>query len=354
MEQLKEEAVRREQKRQKKVAKRRAKNLVPRAFVDEDDDESTALSSSSSTATTTLSETRDNFVPPALLLPTGSPHTYVSKLAAQTSDINPRDLFPPSEMQKLPNLFRHHTFTYDGVERLSGTGGGTDANNNTSTAKVSRTEVPQVAFLGRSNVGKSSLVNALMRRELARCSKQPGRTQQVHRFALVSGNNNSNSKQQQEETTTTWGVFLDLPGYGYAVAPDDVLDEWQRRTQQVLRREFRHGHLRRIFLLIDARTGVTELDQTVLQWLDDLTGGGGIPHTLVWTKTDAVSKPKLIRGLNQAFMWYQHQLFRAEEDQGVVCGMSPVIHTTSTKGAGQGLVELLSAIEAEFLVEDEY
>ena len=349
MEQLKEEAVRREQKRQKKVAKRRAKDRVPRALVDEDDDES---SSSASSPNTTLSETRDNFVPPALLLPTGSPHTYVSKLAAQTSDINPRDLFPPSEMQKLPNLFRHHTFVYDGVERLSGTGG-TDANNNTTTDKASRTEVPQVAFLGRSNVGKSSLVNALMRRELARCSKQPGRTQQVHRFALVSSNKNSNKNKQQQESTT-WGMFLDLPGYGYAVAPDDVLDEWQRRTQQVLRREFRHGHLRRIFLLIDARTGVTELDQTVLQWLDDLTGGGGIPHTLVWTKTDAVSKHKLIRGINEAFMWYQHQLFRAEEDQGVVCGMSPVIHTTSTKGAGQGLVELLSAIEAEFLVEDEY
>ena len=276
------------------------------------------------------------FVPPALLLPTASPHVYVSKFTAQTEDINPLDLFPPHEVEQRPPLFRNNSFVYDGVETFDG--------NKPSSVQYSGAAVPKVAFLGRSNVGKSSLVNALMLQDLARCSKQPGRTQQVHRFALVAANEKSNTSE------VPWGMFLDLPGYGFAVAPDDVLEDWQIKSQKVLRREYREGNLRRIFLLIDARQGVTPIDQTVLQWLQDVAG---IPHTLVWTKSDAVSKPQLIKGLNFGFMWYQQQVSHVQDDEEP-CWMSPVIHVTSTKTgtSGQGLIELLSAIEAEFLVED--
>ena len=339
VEKLKKEARRFEIKRQEKVMKRRAKQgnitiedaIGPQLLAEE--------------ATTTTTTPAKVFVPPAMLLPTGSPHAYVSKLTAQASDIDPRELFPPSEMEKMPALFRQNTFVYDGVELLNGE----EAANNNKRGDSPRTtfkNIPQVAFLGRSNVGKSSLVNALMRRDLARCSKQPGRTQQVHRFALVP---NQSTDSQNTQPDKPWGLFLDLPGYGFAVAPDDVLDNWQSRTQQILRREYREGNLKRVFLLIDARQGVTDVDQDVLSWLEET---GGMPHTLVWTKSDAVSKPQLIKGLNQAFMWYQQRLFVAEEE-GAPCCMSPIIHTTSTKGAGQGLFELLSAIEAEFLVEDD-
>lgn len=295
------------------------------------------------------SEQPKDFVPPALLLPTGSPHAYISKLAAQKAKLDPRDLFPPGpEQQRRPPLFRNTTFVYDGVETFDG--------NNDGGRRYDQ-PVAQVAFLGRSNVGKSSLVNALMRRDLARCSKQPGRTQQVHRFALVSpesliGNNNKSNSQSNESPL---GMFLDLPGYGYAVAPDDVLEDWQSRTQQVLKRERREGHLRRLFLLLDARHGVTSVDHTVLDWLEHV---GEIPHTVVFTKADAVSKPQLIKGINQACMWYQKQLFVASEDEensddnDSECWISPVVHATSTKGAGQGLTELLSTIEVEFLVDD--
>ena len=307
MEKLKEEA----QRREKKGGRRKGKQ------------DAVSMSADSSRQT--------NFVPPALLLPTGSPHVYISKFTAQREKIIPLDLFPPHEVEGRPALFNNNTFVYDGVETF---GGGTSSNQYLGS-------LPQVAFLGRSNVGKSSLVNALMRQDLARCSKQPGRTQQVHRFALVT---NDKSKSNTEEPS---GMFLDLPGYGFAVAPDDVLEDWQTKTQQVLRREHGEGNLRRIFLLVDARQGVTDIDQSVLQWLQE---NGGIPHTLVWTKSDAVSKPQLIKGLNLGFMWYQQQLFREQED-GIPCMMSPVIHTTSTKGPGQGLTELLSAIEAEFVVE---
>lgn len=285
------------------------------------------------------------FVPPALLLPTGSPHAFVSKLAAQDAGIEPREIFPPSEMERLPPLFRENTFVYDGVEVFGGgEGGGGAAATTTTGGDRQLDEVPKVAFLGRSNVGKSSLVNALMRRDLARCSKQPGRTQQVHRFALVpppsSGNNNG----------APLGMFLDLPGYGYAVAPDDALENWQKDTQRVLKRENRKGNLRRLFLLIDSRQGITDMDRTVLQWAEEV---GQIPHTIVFTKADAVSKPKLIKNINQACLWYQKQVFVASENEDVdECWTSPFVHATSTKGqAGQGLTELLSAIEVEFLLE---
>lgn len=345
MEKLKEQAIRREKKRQKKAAQNRAKQGVltldpndsgTEADLSPDDDE--AATEAAAATTTTPNK---KFVPPALLLPTGSPYVYVSKLAAQESDIDPRDLFPPAEMENIPLFFRQNTFVYDGVERLN------DNNNNKTNNRPGN--IAQVAFLGRSNVGKSSLVNALMRRDLARCSKHPGRTQQVHRFALVSsggGARSDNSKQPEIPA----GMFLDLPGYGYAVAPDAALDDWQRRTQLILKREFRQGTLRRIFLLIDARTGVTEIDQNVLTWLDET--GGGIPHTLVWTKSDAVAKHKLIKEINQSYMWYQQRNFLHEQEEGPLCSMSPVVHTTSAKGAGQGLIELLSAIEAEFLAAD--
>eukprot|EP00977_Amphora_coffeiformis_P020508 scaffold8325_cov165-Amphora_coffeaeformis.AAC.1 len=277
-----------------------------------------------------------DFVPPALLLPTASPNVYISKVTAQNEEVNHMDLFPPHEAEQRPPLFRNNTFVYDGVETFDGI-------KASSVQYFDTAEVPKVAFLGRSNVGKSSLVNALMLRDLARCSKQPGRTQQVHRFALVNPNEKSTNGAPA-------GMFLDLPGYGFAVAPDDVLEDWQIKTQKVLRREYKEGNLRRVFVLIDARQGLASIDQTVLQWLQD---NGGIPHTLVWTKSDAVLKPQLIKGLNFGFMWYQQQLFRGGEDD-VPCFMSPFIHVTSTKKgvADQGTTELLSAIEAEFLLED--
>lgn len=277
---------------------------------------------------------RDNAVPPVMLLPTASPYAFLSKSIATQTEIDPNAIFPPQQTKDRPALFRQNMFVYKGVESFQ-------KGSESKASQYSEVTVPQVAFLGRSNVGKSSLVNALMRQDLARCSKQPGRTQQVHRFALVAPDDNK-AKQP-------FGLFLDLPGYGFAVAPDDVLDNWQAETQRVLLRESKEGNLKRIFLLIDARQGVTKIDYTVLDWLQEK---GRIPHTLVWTKSDAVSQPELIKGLNQAFLWHHHRVFRSMED-GDTCWMGPIIHTTSTKGSGMGLMELLAAIEVEFLVDDQ-
>jgi len=109
--------------------------------------------------------------------------------------------------------------------------------------------LPEIAFLGRSNVGKSSLVNALTgRRMLARTSNTPGRTRQINLFALAERL-----------------ILVDLPGYGYAAASKEAIGGWTRLVQHYLRGR---ASLRRVYLLIDARHGIKEPDRPVMQLCD--------------------------------------------------------------------------------------
>jgi GTP-binding protein len=127
--------------------------------------------------------------------------------------------------------------------------------------------LPEVAFLGRSNVGKSSLVNALTsRRILARTSNTPGRTRQINFFALDSRL-----------------MLVDLPGYGYAEASKSAVKAWTRTVQHYLRSR---SSLRRVCLLIDSRHGLKEPDRPVMQLCDS----AGLSYQVVLTKTD---KPNL-------------------------------------------------------------
>jgi len=124
---------------------------------------------------------------------------------------------------------------------------------------------PEIAFAGRSNVGKSSLINALTgRRTLARTSNTPGRTQQLNFFALGDAL-----------------VLVDMPGYGYAEAPKHLVDAWTR-----LVRDFLRGRptLRRVLLLVDARHGLKETDREVMTLLDQ----AAVSYQLVLTKCDKV------------------------------------------------------------------
>ena len=126
-------------------------------------------------------------------------------------------------------------------------------------------ELPEVAFAGRSNVGKSSLLNALTgRRALARTSKTPGRTQQINVFALGG----------------RLGL-IDLPGYGYAQAPKANVAEWTALVNGYLRGR---PTLRRALVLIDARHGPKESDRTLMAMLDQ----AAVSYQAVLTKADAV------------------------------------------------------------------
>ena len=125
----------------------------------------------------------------------------------------------------------------------------------------------EVCFAGRSNVGKSSLINALTGyKGLARASNTPGRTQEINYFA------------------TGEDLFLvDLPGYGYANAPVAVVEKWQRLLRQYLSGR---QTLRRAFVLIDARHGIKKVDEQILSLLDS----SAVTFQAVLTKADKVKE----------------------------------------------------------------
>jgi GTP-binding protein len=130
--------------------------------------------------------------------------------------------------------------------------------------------LPEIAFLGRSNVGKSSLINALTgRRMLARTSNTPGRTRQINFFALGDRL-----------------MLVDLPGYGYAEASKSAVQAWTRTVQHYLRTR---ASLRRVCLLIDSRHGLKEPDRPILQLCDS----AGLSYQVVLTKTDKASATEL-------------------------------------------------------------
>jgi len=137
--------------------------------------------------------------------------------------------------------------------------------------------LPEVAFVGRSNVGKSSLINALTNRKtLARVSQTPGRTREINFFKLGDRL-----------------MLADLPGYGYAKASKVVAAEWQKLIFAYLRGR---ASLRRVALLIDARRGVSNLDRDVMRLLDE----AAVSFALVLTKSDKLKPDELAATLDAA------------------------------------------------------
>src|SRR5215471_17402627 len=123
--------------------------------------------------------------------------------------------------------------------------------------------LPEIAFVGRSNVGKSSLVNALTgRRMLARISNTPGRTRQINFFDLGGRL-----------------VLVDLPGYGYAEAPKSAVKSWTGLVRHYLQTR---AVLRRVCLLIDSRHGIKDIDRPLMRILDT----AGVAYQMVLTKAD--------------------------------------------------------------------
>lgn len=128
----------------------------------------------------------------------------------------------------------------------------------------------EVAFAGRSNVGKSSLINALFgQKKLAKTSSTPGRTQQLNYFNL-------DDKL----------YLVDLPGYGFAKAPKDIVKNWQKLINSYL---VGRATLRRVFLLIDSRHGIKKIDEEIMEMLDK----AAVTYQIVLTKIDKISAKEL-------------------------------------------------------------
>jgi GTP-binding protein len=146
----------------------------------------------------------------------------------------------------------------------------------TSAAEPSgfpRPTLPEIAFAGRSNVGKSSLINTLVGVPgLARTSRTPGRTRLLNWFRVVPPKGGPVH-------------FVDLPGYGYARVPHEMRASWRPLIEAFLRDR---PALRGLVLLVDARRGAEDEERDLLAWLRD----GGVPALVVVTKADKLSKNK--------------------------------------------------------------
>ncbi|MEI4260489.1 ribosome biogenesis GTP-binding protein YihA/YsxC [Roseovarius sp. D0-M9] len=134
----------------------------------------------------------------------------------------------------------------------------------------------EVCFAGRSNVGKSTLINALTgRKALARASNTPGRTQEVNFFTLADSH-----------------YLVDLPGYGYANAPLPVVEKWQALLKRYLSGR---QNLRRAFVLVDTRHGIKPVDHEIMSLLDS----SAVTFQVVMTKADKLRGTELETILNQ-------------------------------------------------------
>jgi GTP-binding protein len=168
--------------------------------------------------------------------------------------------------------------------------------------------MPEIAFAGRSNVGKSSLINVLVKRKkLARTSSRPGRTQSINFF-------------QRDNRL----YLVDLPGYGYASVPVKIKKSWQKMVENYLRKR---SNLKAVVVILDIRRGPTKGDIDLLNWLKYY----GINAILVLTKIDKISRQQVLK--------------KAELAVRQIKGLSlhaPIVFSSKT---GQGRQELWDQIE---------
>ncbi|MFD0917014.1 ribosome biogenesis GTP-binding protein YihA/YsxC [Pseudahrensia aquimaris] len=137
----------------------------------------------------------------------------------------------------------------------------------------------EIAFAGRSNVGKSSLINALTgTKGLARTSNTPGRTQELNFFV----------QEGEFEDGIPPLALVDMPGYGFAKAPKEAVDKWQQLIFSYLQGR---TTLKRVFVLIDSRHGIKKNDEAVLDLLDK----AAVSYQIVLTKGDKIKAPALVK-----------------------------------------------------------
>lgn len=192
--------------------------------------------------------------------------------------------------------------------------------SNTDVRKCPATDVPEYAFIGRSNVGKSSLINMLTRRGgLAKTSQTPGKTLLINHFKINDGE---------------WYI-VDLPGYGYAARGKKQREEIDRLIKSYITgRE----QMTCLFVLIDVRHEPQKIDVEFLEWL----GENGIPFAIIFTKADKLSKTAVERNVAA----YKRVLLKSWEE------LPPVfITSSSTKQGREELLEFIGDINQRLKTE---
>lgn len=182
--------------------------------------------------------------------------------------------------------------------------------SNTNYRKCPEPNKPEFAFIGRSNVGKSSLINTLTNRKgLAKTSGTPGKTQVINHF-IING---------------AW-YLVDLPGYGFAKTSMATRDKWEQMIREYL---VHRTNLLTTFVLIDSRIKPQTIDLEFMSWM----GSHNIPFAIAFTKTDKLTKNELHRNM----VAYENKLLESWEE-------IPERFITSSE-SGTGTLEILSYIE---------
>ena len=184
--------------------------------------------------------------------------------------------------------------------------------SNTRFDKLPKGNLPEYAFIGRSNVGKSSLINMLVqRRGLAKTSSVPGKTVAINHFVV----------------NDAW-YLVDLPGYGYAQHSKKTREQWRVMINNYI---LRRRNLVTTFVLVDSRIEPQNNDLGFMEWM----GENRVPFCVVFTKTDKVSKAELERNVEA----FKARLLEEWED------LPPLFITSSETGRGRD--EILDYIEAQ-------
>lgn len=188
--------------------------------------------------------------------------------------------------------------------------------SNENPLKCPDTNVPEYAFIGRSNVGKSSLINMLGKsKSLAKTSQKPGKTMLINHFKVDNGE---------------WYI-VDLPGYGYAARGKDMREKFGKIIRDYI---LKRPQLTSLFVLIDIRHAPQKIDLEFMEWL----GENGVPFSIVFTKADKIGPVAGERNVQA----YKNELLKTWDE------LPPIFITSSEKGKGrEELLDYIYSINSE-------